>query len=259
VSSRGPAAHAALAELRAQGEQLVAWFAALPGESFARATVLPEWDVRQLLAHLVLVYSGATRGLGQSTDEPATPAAQYVQRYRRDVAQIAASTAQTAHGRSADELVAALHAAVDALPAELGPARTVVGGRGPIGALDWVRTRVVDVVVHCDDLNRSVPEVAPIPIEAAALATAVRTLVEIFAAQAPGRSVELRVPPLIAVQAVAGPRHTRGTPPNVVETDPITWLRVATGRTPFADTVASGAVRASGSRADLAPYLPVLS
>jgi hypothetical protein len=84
-------------------------------------------------------------------------------------------------------------------------------------------------------------------------------LAEILAAQAPGRSVEVRVPPLVAVQAIDGPRHTRGTPPNVVETDPLTWLRLATGRLAFADAVATGTVRASGARADLTRYLPVLS
>ena len=59
------------------------------------------------------------------------------------------------------------------------------------------------------------------------------------------------MPPFVAVQAVAGPRHTRGTPPNVVETDPLTWFRLATGRQQFADAVAAGPVRASGDRADL--------
>jgi hypothetical protein len=98
-----------------------------------------------------------------------------------------------------------------------------------------------------------------VPLLRPALATTVRTLAEILAAQAPGRSVEVRVPPFVAVQAVAGPRHTRGTPPNVVETDPVTWLRVATGRTPFADAVANGAIRASGNRSDLTEHLPVLA
>ena len=67
----------------------------------------------------------------------------------------------------------------------------------------------------------------------------------------PGRSVEVRVPPFVAVQAIAGPRHTRGTPPNVVETDPLTWLRLATGRVAWVDAVAANALRASGTRADL--------
>jgi hypothetical protein len=92
---------------------------------------------------------------------------------------------------------------------------------------------------------------------AAALKTAVRYLLETLAAQAPGRSVEVRVPPVAAVQCVPGPRHTRGTPPNVVETDPLTWFRLATGRLGWAEAVDSGGVRASGARADLSSYLPL--
>jgi hypothetical protein len=76
-----------------------------------------------------------------------------------------------------------------------------------------------------------------------------------LAHRAPGRSVEVRVPPYGAVQCGAGPRHARGTPPNVVETDPITWILLATGRLTWAQALAAGRVRASGNRADLSPYL----
>ena len=89
--------------------------------------------------------------------------------------------------------------------------------------------------------------------------TAVRFTLEELAASSPGRSVEVRVPPDGAVQAIAGPRHTRGTPPNVVETDPVTWLALATGRLSWAEATASGRVRASGARADLAPVLPLFA
>jgi hypothetical protein len=77
--------------------------------------------------------------------------------------------------------------------------------------------------------------------------------------RAPGRSVEVRVPPYAAVQVVPGVRHTRGTPPAVVETDAGTWLALATGRTTWAEALDSGAVVASGERTDLSPYLPLLS
>jgi hypothetical protein len=76
-----------------------------------------------------------------------------------------------------------------------------------------------------------------------------------FAAAHPGKSVELRVPPYVAVQCVAGPRHTRGTPPNVVETDPVTWLQMYGGRVRWEDAVADGRVRASGERSDLGELL----
>jgi hypothetical protein len=87
---------------------------------------------------------------------------------------------------------------------------------------------------------------------------AVRALLALLRERAPGRSVEVRVPPYGAVQCVAGPRHTRGTPPNVVETDPETFLRLAVGELRFPDAVAAGRVRASGVRADLTPYFPLL-
>jgi hypothetical protein len=91
----------------------------------------------------------------------------------------------------------------------------------------------------------------------AVLGAAVKTSARWLAQQVPGRSVEVRVPPFVAVQCVAGPRHTRGTPPNVVETDPATWLRLATGVLSWADAVAAGKVSASGNRADLAELLPL--
>jgi len=80
---------------------------------------------------------------------------------------------------------------------------------------------------------------------------------DLMATRAPGRSLELRVPPYAAVQCVEGPRHTRGTPPNVVETDPLTWIRLAAGRLDWREAVTSGAVRASGERADLTGWLPL--
>jgi hypothetical protein len=87
--------------------------------------------------------------------------------------------------------------------------------------------------------------------------TAVKTTARWLAQQVPGRSVELRVPPHVAVQCVEGPRHTRGTPPNVVETDPRTWLRLASGATTWAQSLAEGTVTASGNRADLSAHLPL--
>jgi len=87
---------------------------------------------------------------------------------------------------------------------------------------------------------------------------ATRFLLEELAQQAPGRSVEVRVPPHGAVQCVEGPTHTRGTPASVVETEPSTWLLLATGSVSWADAVESGRLRASGERADLSAYLPLV-
>lgn len=89
------------------------------------------------------------------------------------------------------------------------------------------------------------------------LREAVRALLTVLAERAPGRSVEVRVPPYGAVQCVPGPRHTRGTPANVVEMEPETWLAVATGRLDWADAITQGRVRVSGIRADLSAHLPL--
>ena len=91
----------------------------------------------------------------------------------------------------------------------------------------------------------------------AVLGAAVKTTARWLAQQVPGRSVELRIPPHVAVQCVEGPRHTRGTPPNVIETDAATWLLLASGQLTWADAVAEGKVVASGNRADLSAYLPL--
>lgn len=88
-------------------------------------------------------------------------------------------------------------------------------------------------------------------------ATAVRYLLQLLAEKAPGNSVEVRVPPFGAVQAVEGPRHTRGTPPNVVEIDPRTWIALATGEEQWEDAAAAGRIRASGTRSDLSGLLPL--
>jgi Bacterial SCP ortholog len=94
----------------------------------------------------------------------------------------------------------------------------------------------------------------------AELADAVRLTARTLAAIAPGSSVEVRIPPFIAVQCVSGPEHRRGNPPNVVETDPRTWLLLATGLLAIADAASSGVVQLSGSRAEeIADWLPLVA
>ena len=101
---------------------------------------------------------------------------------------------------------------------------------------------------------RADPSAAP----AATVATAVRFSLEELASRAPGRTLEVRVPPYGAVQCVEGPSHTRGTPPNVIETDARTWLNLVTGHADWASALAGGTVHASGQRATLAEYLPLV-
>ena len=92
----------------------------------------------------------------------------------------------------------------------------------------------------------------------AELRAAVKRSLSALAQRAPGRSVEVRVPPFGAVQCVPGPRHTRGTPPNTVEADARTWLALVSGRLGWADALRSGRLTASGTRAgEIAALLPL--
>ncbi|HZK04244.1 MAG TPA: sterol carrier family protein [Actinomycetaceae bacterium] len=119
---------------------------------------------------------------------------------------------------------------------------TTEAGRAALAAV-----LAVLAVVDDDDPAPSRPE----------LLTAVRWTLGLLAEAHPGRSVEVRVPPAGAVQVIEGPRHTRGTPANVVEMDPRTWLELATGRLTWAEADAAGRIHASGTRADLSDYLPL--
>ncbi|MCW2945079.1 MAG: hypothetical protein JWR24_1796 [Actinoallomurus sp.] len=133
-----------------------------------------------------------------------------------------------------------LRAALDAQLTELGQAPDAVPATRLADAL-------VDAVLSAYDAGRE-------PVRAA-VKLAVKILLDRLAAEAPGRSVEMRVPPYAAVQCVEGPRHTRGTPPNVIETDAETWIMLATGRLAWDD--ARDRLAASGARADLSDRLPV--
>lgn len=126
-----------------------------------------------------------------------------------------------------------------------------VPARKPIDPVA-ARAAVVAVTPWLRDTTLPTPARADL---AAAVRLTARTLEDI----APGNSVEVRVPPFVAVQCIAGPRHTRGTPPNVVETDPRSWLLLVIGDAAFDDLVDSGAVSASGSRAaEVAGWLPLI-
>jgi len=85
----------------------------------------------------------------------------------------------------------------------------------------------------------------------------VKSTLALLTSKAPGRAIEVRVPPYAAIQCGDGPTHTRGTPPNTIEMNADTWLALASGKLSWADAMNSGAVAASGVRADLTEYLPL--
>jgi len=237
---KAPDAADVLAALAAQWALLVA---AAPGLDGTASTPLPGWDGALLLGHLCGTVERLVTTAAAVTALPTTAEATL-----DAVTWWTAPSADHEDGTGdADRLRTAVAAAREVL-ATADDTNRVVGPGIRLG--DYARTRVVEAVVHGLDLG-----VTP---HRAALRLTVRLLVEVLAARHPGRSVELRVPPFAAAQVIPGPRHTRGTPPAVVEAEPIAWVLVATGRRAFAAAVADGGIRASGGRSDLTPYLPLL-
>jgi len=244
----------------------------------AAPTRLGDWTVRELVAHLGSAFDAVTDNLGLPTGDaaPLTPT-DWVSATRGAapaIAGVARERAVEAFGGSPAELAAALDAAAERaltlLAEEHAPQLRLPTRFGPMLLGDHLVTRLVETVVHADDLAAALaaacPELCPdpdaFPHDRRALAAVTRLLADSLAVQAPGGAVELRIPPFAVVQCVQGPRHTRGTPPSVVETAPLPWIRLATGRTSWARiTGADGNVAqltAGGERSDLSALLPVM-
>ncbi|MET9734254.1 sterol carrier family protein [Streptomyces sp. NPDC006458] len=232
----------------------------LTPDQLALPTRLGDWTVRDLAAHLTMTVAAVSRALDRPEppkadvallDYPSVtaPFAEAIADGTRRLAD-AEPDLDALYTRTEDELTARLAAA---------PASRVLDMRaGAMALTDFLVTRTVELVVHSDDLNAAVPGL-DIPFEKQALAACTRLLADALAAKAPGGATEVRVPPYAVVQCVEGPRHTRGTPPNVVETDPLTWIRLATGRVTWSDARDAAQVSASGERADLSGLLPLMS
>jgi uncharacterized protein (TIGR03083 family) len=232
----------------------------LTPEQLAMPTRLGDWAVRDLVAHIGM----ALGAVGRLLDEPA-PAKQdgalldWPSAIRADAPDIAAYARELAERHAdLDAYLAELEQRFTAGLAAHPGTRLLATSAGALPLADYLVTRTVELVVHTDDLNAAVPGLA-IPHDRQALAACTRLLADALAARAPGGSTEVRIPPYAVVQCVEGPRHTRGTPPNVVETDPLTWMRLATGRLSWPEALKDAKVSASGERADLAAYLPLLA
>ncbi|MFF9198728.1 sterol carrier family protein [Streptomyces sp. NPDC014779] len=234
--------------------------AALPPEVLARPTRLGDWTVRELVAHLTMALGSLARKL--SEPEPARHELALLD-WPLATASGAAGIDADTRALAADEDLAGAYERTRALFEErlAGAAdeRLVPTRFGAMRLGDFLVTRTVELVVHTDDLNAATgPDVPDVPLDRQALAACTRLLADALAAKAPGGAVEVRVPPFAVVQCVEGPRHTRGTPPNVVETDPLTWVRLATGRAAWATELDAARIRASGERADLGGLLPLM-
>ncbi|WP_058047538.1 maleylpyruvate isomerase family mycothiol-dependent enzyme [Streptomyces roseifaciens] len=225
--------------------------AGLDEAQLALPTRLGECTVRELIAHIALGVGLVARLI----EESAPPA--------REITAvewvITPAGAEAGAGGADTALIPLLDGVADrfaALAAATPPDRLLAAPSGAIRLDDFLVTRCVELAVHTDDLAAALG--TEIRYDRQALANATRLLADALAAKAPGGSVEVRIPPFAVVQCVAGPRHTRGTPPNVVETDPLTWLRLATGRTDWATALDAAAISASGERADISAQLPLV-
>ncbi|SEK78526.1 maleylpyruvate isomerase family mycothiol-dependent enzyme [Streptacidiphilus jiangxiensis] len=249
------------AALRAQARAIGEVVAGLDDARLELPTRLGDWRVRHLVAHLAGALDAVPRFLAAPDDGRALST----------IADWAAGTAGSAGAIEQDavERAAALgdvrtayaqasDAALVVLDADHDPGTRIVHRRGAMLLDDYLVTRLVETVVHADDLADAL-SLDAFPHDRHALASACRVLADALAAKAPGGSVELRIPPFAVVQCVEGPRHTRGTPPNVVETSPLPWIRLATGRLTWANAVDVAELTASGERSDLSSLLPVMA
>ncbi|CAM5236312.1 maleylpyruvate isomerase family mycothiol-dependent enzyme [Streptomyces avidinii] len=227
-------------------------------EQLERPSGLGDWSVAELAAHIAWIADSLAGGLARP---PAAVVELSAVEWPFATASLAGKISEAARealtGAPLPELYSRAAARMaGALAAHSGD-RVLDLWIGDMTLADFLVTRTVELVVHTDDLNRAAG--LDIPIERQALAACTRLLADALALKAPGGSVEVRVPPFAVVQCIEGPRHTRGTPPNVVETDPLTWIRLATGRTGWAAALDEAHVRASGERADLSALLPLMS
>lgn len=234
--------------------------AGLTPEQLGLPTRLGEWTVRDLVAHVGMSLGAVVRLVEEPepVKQGGTPA-DWPGAIGADAQDIAAYAPELAEQHP--DLVAHLadrEQRFTAVLAEHPGTRLLATNAGALTLDDYVVTRTVELVVHTDDLNAAVPGL-DIPYDRQALAAATRLLADALAVKAPGGSTEVRIPPYAVVQCVEGPRHTRGTPPNVVETDPLTWVRLAAGRLSWQDALDVAQITASGERADLGHLLPLLS
>ncbi|MFF4832246.1 sterol carrier family protein [Streptomyces sp. NPDC001315] len=232
----------------------------LTPEQLVLPTRLGEWTVRELVAHIGM----ALMAVGRFLDKP--------EPVKQDATVLDWPFATSANSGGIDamaHLLAERNPDLDMFLADIERrvtehldahpgTRLLATNVGAMPLADYVVTRTVELIVHTDDLNAAVPGL-DIPYDRQALAACTRLLADALAVRAPGGSTEVRIPPYAVVQCVEGPRHTRGTPPSVVETDPLTWIRLATGRAEWKDAVDEARVSASGERADLGGLLPLMA
>lgn len=246
-----------------QSRAIAGWLAELPPRAYQHQVEGPAGTIHLVTAALVLTLDRLDGALDQPTSQRPTPLSGYLAQAQRGTGSEQQMISELAAATDGPLLATAYHRRIgevaDRLTQRDLPA-TVTAPYGPLPLTDLLLVQLIALAVHADDLSRCGARDIPVPTPRAARAEAIRTLTAVLAQTHPGRSIEFRVPPYAAVQLGLldeGPTHTRGTPPNVVETDAATFLRVAADRERFADARASGRLTASGSRADLSSMFPL--
>jgi len=259
--------HFALSEVEpafvAAWDVLRSWLNDVRPEEFDEPSAVAGWSVADLSAHVGLTMGALKAGepVEASANEPAMSVEEWTRIYPKVAARIDRATKDRAEA-TASNLLGGLDdqwaSVQQVLAAAEGMDHVLLVRTQRTRLSDLIASRLIEIVVHSDDLARSLP-LRPAPImPRSALLIVVRTMLDVLSERAPGRSVEVRVPPFAAVQCIEGPRHTRGTPPNTIETDPTTWIQLASGRITWSDAVSNHRVRVSGERADLSTLLPLI-
>lgn len=217
----------------AQSGELARWGRALAAADWDRCSVLPGWTLHDLLGHLVVVHESLLRTLALPADEPASTVGDYVARYSAHAAELEEIAQRRAASADPAALLGTLVTLVAALPDAWADAAEVLASvRGPVTRADFLRTRVLEVVVHADDLARSLPGRGGPALDEDALVIAAGVVLESLAAQRPGTDQTLVVPGCAAVTASGLPGRFALTPLQAV--------RILTGRVA---PEASGATR----------------
>ncbi|MDO5683011.1 MAG: sterol carrier family protein [Propionibacteriaceae bacterium] len=246
-----------------QGERLADFLGSLRPAEFHRAVPSEDLTVVAVVAQLLIEQNALLAALDQPTNQRATPLPLYcaglsLQRHRSE--QLAREIADHDAGPTlVAQFAQQQQEVINRLSGEDLP-EVVAVSRSALRMTDLLRLMSVEWVLHADDISWALPGRRAIDLPRGHLADAVRLFTEILRHRHPGGSIEIRVPPFAAVQCgnPGEPRHTRGTPPNVVECQPLSFIRLCRGRETWSEAVTHNQLTASGLRADISEWFPLL-
>lgn len=242
-----------------QGQHVASFLASLRAAEFCRTVPGTAYRVRDVAAELLMTQNQLLEALERPTAERPQPLAIHLDGLRLSRSHPKELAGELAEHEAGPALAGQFQQQMHEIGQRLGSGDLpeVVSVPTPLRLADVVRLVAVEFVLHSDDLTRAIPGHRPVQWHRGVMADAVRALAEMMRARYPGREVEIRVPPFAAFQCGAGPRHTRGTPPNVVECEPVPFVRLCRGRQSLPDAVQRGHLLASGVRADISDWLPL--